>query len=382
MSINTHLILVSAQQVPNLTPILDEAVRPQKVVMLVSDDMQERGNALENIFKPRGISVERHQIADPWDARSISAQIDQIILSYPKKGSIALNATGGTKLMSIAAYEVFYSDGRPVFYVHPENDCLLWLNSDQPPHQLADRLKLKDYLTAYGAASVLPQDHGVKPAIKSLTANLIADIEEYAPALSMLNALAIQAKETRRIRLEKHNQNYPAFMELLKLFRDGGVCDLDNDNWLTFASEEDRFLVNGGWLEQYCYSLCLRLKAGTPVQDVACSINLTRLQGNKSVPNEIDIAMLADNHLYLIECKTKRFNEQNKDYGETADVLYKLNTLRTLYGGSQARAMLVSFNKLEKHVRERAKDLKIEICSHTELKRLEHRLHDWLQPKR
>jgi hypothetical protein len=381
MTINTHLILVSAQPIPNLTPILDEATRPQKVVMLVSADMQERSKALENIFKPRGISVERHQIADPWHARSISDQIDRIIQPYPP-GGIALNATGGTKLMSIAAYEVFYSANQPVFYVHPEKDSLIWLNSDLQPHPLADRLKLEDYLTAYGAASVIRQPHGVKPAIKTLTTDLIANIENYAQALGMLNALAFQATQTLRIRIENKNRSFPAFMELLALFTDSGLCQLDNDNWLSFPGEEERFLVNGGWLEQHCYNLCLKLKLKTPIQDVACSINLTRLQGNKSVPNEIDVAMLANNHLFLIECKTKRFNDQNKNFAETSDVLYKLNTLRTLYGGTQARAMLVSFIKLEKHVRDRAKDLKIEVCSHTEIKRLENMLYDGLQPKR
>jgi hypothetical protein len=47
---STQLILVSTQPVPNLTPILDEQLRPQKVVMLVSADMQERSLSLENIF--------------------------------------------------------------------------------------------------------------------------------------------------------------------------------------------------------------------------------------------------------------------------------------------------------------------------------------------
>jgi hypothetical protein len=55
MTINTRLILVSAQPIPNLTPILDDTLRPNKVVMLVSPDMQERSKALENIYKPRGI---------------------------------------------------------------------------------------------------------------------------------------------------------------------------------------------------------------------------------------------------------------------------------------------------------------------------------------
>jgi hypothetical protein len=65
MTITTHLILVSAQPIPNLTPILDDSLRPRKVVMLVSPDMQERSKALENIYRwerrPRRDSKHRYR---------------------------------------------------------------------------------------------------------------------------------------------------------------------------------------------------------------------------------------------------------------------------------------------------------------------------------
>ena len=35
----THLVLISAQPVPNFTPVLDERFRPEQVIMLVSPDM-------------------------------------------------------------------------------------------------------------------------------------------------------------------------------------------------------------------------------------------------------------------------------------------------------------------------------------------------------
>lgn len=55
MNIATHLILVSDQPIPNITPILDEETKPKKVIMLISENMQERVRALENIFRPRGV---------------------------------------------------------------------------------------------------------------------------------------------------------------------------------------------------------------------------------------------------------------------------------------------------------------------------------------
>ena len=68
-------------------------------------------------------------------------------------GTIALNATGGTKPMSIAAYEVFRTFGLPIFYVHPEQDRLIWMHpSGRPAVDLANRLDLEPFLRAHGAS--------------------------------------------------------------------------------------------------------------------------------------------------------------------------------------------------------------------------------------
>ncbi len=197
MKLNTHLILVSAQPIPNITPMLDDAVKPKKVVMLVSADMQERARALENIFKPRGISVETCAIADPWDAEQVSETVLDILCHYPD-GGIALNATGGTKLMSIAACEAFRSAKAPIYYVHPNHDQLLWLSPKQPPHALAGRLKLQDYLMAYGADQVeIANEGSVSQEIQALTRQLLIDIDRYADELGTLNYLAQQADNSR-----------------------------------------------------------------------------------------------------------------------------------------------------------------------------------------
>ena len=93
--------------------------------------------------------------------------------------------------------------------------------------------------------------------------------------------------------------------------------------------------------------------------------------------NEIDIGMLKDNRLYIIECKTRRFTGQ-KNNGEGSEVLYKLDSLRDLIGGLQARAMLVSFNEIKNHDRNRAKELHINLCCYTDIRNLDEKLTTWL----
>ncbi len=378
MTINTHLILVSTQPIPNLTPILDDTLRPKKVVMLVSPDMQERSKALENIYRPRGILVERCLIDDPWNAVRISDQVMDILDQYPD-GGIALNATGGTKLMCIAAYEVFRSENRPIFYVHPEHDRLIWLSPKQPDIDLSDRLKLKEYLMAYGASNVeIPDPTGVTAPVRQLTQNILLGIDRYANELGTLNYLAFQANNPKlTCEIEAGPRSKPVLWELLDLFEAAGLCKI-NGHSLRFSDENARFTANGGWLEMHTYGLCLNLKKPLAIQDVACNITINRQPtGRTVVNNEIDIGLIKANRLHLIECKTKRF-EHDKD----ADVLYKLDSLRDLMGGLQGRAMLVSFNHLDKTSRARAKELNIELCCQSELRNLQHHLQTWLTPGR
>jgi hypothetical protein len=353
--------------------MLDPSLRPRQVVMLVSRDMLERSLALEKILTPRGIRVEKVTVADPWDAAGISDLVLEILSRYPR--GIALNVTGGTKLMSIAAYEAFRSDNRPIFYVHPEHDRLLWLSPNLAPVELADRLKLKDYLPAYGADTVeIPDATGVSPAIRQLTQQLINGIDRYAQELGALNYLALKADNPQlKVEIEDGPLARPYLWELLDLFAAAGVCRIDGHS-LRFADEKARFIANGGWLESHTYGLCLNLKKPCGIQDVAANITITRQPAGRTVvKNEIDIGLIKNNRLHLIECKTKRYKEDND-----ADVLYKLDSLRDLMGGLQGRAMLVSFNNLDKASRARAKELNIQLCCQTDLRNLQNHLQTWL----
>lgn len=383
MKINTHVILISSQPVPNLTPVLDERFRPQRVIMLVSDGMQTNAAALENVYRPIGIKVERYPVADPWDIMHISQLIESVVLEHldrhPGEG-IALNATGGTKLMSMAAFDIFRQLDLPIFYVHPEQDRLIWLHPEKSTVDLTDRIKLREYLIAYGATDIR-QIHktGVESKIRELTATLVQHIRHYAPALGSLNYLAAQAEnaQLRSPDIGRELNSNHNFWALVELFEHAGLVSKQGSA-LVFAEENARFIVNGGWLELHAYACCLNLKKQLNIQDVSRGIEVERTQGARKVLNELDVALLKNNRLHLLECKTKRYSGQNIKHDEGAEVLYKLDSLKDLLGGLQARAMLVSFRELNKHNKARADELKIDYCCHHDLKFLQEKLHAWL----
>lgn len=66
MAITTHLILLSGQKVPNITPVLDDSFKPKHVVMLVSSDMYIRADWLKSVYKKRGIKCSRYHFEIPF----------------------------------------------------------------------------------------------------------------------------------------------------------------------------------------------------------------------------------------------------------------------------------------------------------------------------
>ncbi|MGQ0656644.1 MAG: Card1-like endonuclease domain-containing protein [Chromatiales bacterium] len=146
-----------------------------------------------------------------------------------------------------------------------------------------------------------------------------------------------------------------------------------------FPSERDRFFVNGGWFEIYVYDRMRRLLPDRPIiQDLAHGVHVQREVRGKPVRNELDVAFLAGNRLHVIECKTRQWNGSEEN-GPGAEALYKLDSLRDLLGGLQAKAMLVSYQNLPDHDRRRAADLEIGVCAGNQVQRLSEFLREWLR---
>src|SRR5690554_5719094 len=113
----THFCMVSGQAAPNLLPLLDDSMKPDKVVLLVTEPMQRNADFLEQVIKPRQITVVQHRLNVVDDFDAMQEQLMELLENEPAD-EIALNVTGGTKWMAIAAQEVFRMNGSAVFYVN------------------------------------------------------------------------------------------------------------------------------------------------------------------------------------------------------------------------------------------------------------------------
>lgn len=380
--IRTHLVLVHDQLIPNILPALDEHFRPCHVCLLSAPHFARQSERLTAILKESGVTVSSWPIDDPWDLDHVRERV-RALLTDPTLALLALNASGGPLPMCLAAYEVFQQADLPIYHVHPETDHVVWLHpAGQPSFNLADRLRLDAFFRAQDLRLVSANRQGINESLRALTATLAAQTKQYAAGLGTLNWLASTAEERNSLVspvLTTEQLRDPHLAELLQLFGAQGVLTVDAGQRVVFSNPSARFYVNGGWLEEHVFGVVSNLRQEFPlIQDLGRSLTVIWDEKVSTVKNEIDVAFLANNRLYLIECKTKRYDRDDSPEAQIAATLYKLDTLRDYFGGKTARAMLVSYRTLEPRALQRAQEYGIAVCDGAKINKLGEVLKKWI----
>src|SRR5208337_3420158 len=147
--------LISDQHMPNLLTV--HAVKPDFLVLIETDRMQKK-NAAQNFLKALetgGLAFQvknKHRIYHLLDENSISAakNIFQSATSQYPDAQWIVNITGGTKPMSIAAYDFFRSQRDAVIYYVPLNNRNALNFTDGSSIKLNYKVTAKEFLAGYG----------------------------------------------------------------------------------------------------------------------------------------------------------------------------------------------------------------------------------------
>ncbi len=383
-----HVCLVSGQPTPNLTPILSDAWRPKKVILIVSEQMKPQAEWLRKVLKRHGVKCDIEEIGDVFDIQAISSRLEQLLKQYENK-KIAFNITGGTKPMAIAAQSVAFFNSQAYFYVNHNNNEIQLHTTDGTDDQIIKdtpkiKLTLRDYLDVHGyeILSEKKEEKAKRPSVVSqLMQTLVNDAKLFSDAIGSLNWIAKEASESQTLQYtfdKKHqyllkNEN---FNRVLDWFKDADLIQLKGsgtETQLHFKTEDARNFANGGWLEDYVFGIVKDIKnTGKNIQEIAENMEVKNIRHNST--NELDVLFLARNRLHLIECKTRKFAE---DGDKSSDTLYKLDSLTEL-GGLNTKGMLISFRGLDQYTLQRAKDLGIEVIKAEQLWNLENQIRTWI----
>lgn len=371
---HTQIMLVSEQAAANLLPALDPSMKPRQAVLLVSPKMAHRAQALQAVLQESGIGVQAITLPDEHDPAALESLVMDVATQHDGE-TIALNLTGGTKLMALAAQSVAQAAGWPAFYVDADTDQIIWLDKTRPAQTLTQQLRLRHYLRGYGYTLrdgiERPQP---KPAWQTLVSDLIQNIGSLEDAIGQLNHLSQEAQNQLRVKLSPRQSDNPSLDALLRKFEDAKVLSRTGDH-VSFPSEDARRFANGGWIEHHSYQTVCQVTGAVGIRDKAANLQVTDSNGQ---PNEIDVAFLARNRLFMIECKTARMN--HADDLKANDTLYKLAENCRRIGGLGTRGMLVSYRPLRDAEHRLAHALNLKVVAARDLSRLDEHLKQWVKP--
>ena len=370
--------LVSGQMVPNVTPVMDPAISPEKVILCTSSNMEKHAKFLERFLKKRKIESEIFKIGDALDFKSLKDKFLNLLLqNSDRKEDLWVNLTGGTKLMTLAASEVFRNlEQIPCFYVLPERNSLILLDSrDSTQYELSCRMKIEDFFEIHGyQVEKICRKTKYPEQIAFFAENLLAGYRRYSPVLGSLNYFASAAAKAQSLYCELDHRicsQGNAIHDLLRLAEDSRLIESWDDRSITFRDEWSRDACRGFWLEEYAMQKLQKLHQSLHLQDFAKSIQFISPDG---VRNELDAAFLYRNTLCILECKTCNTMEK----GKGAEIIYKLDSLKAL-PGIFTKAAVLSFQDLESAEKKRAADRKLKTIIGPALPNLEKHLQQMVQ---
>lgn len=340
---NTIFSLVSHQAMANVLPVL--MFQPKSVVLFTTPEEKRCADNLEKLFKSKEIKIKRNDGLNAYDyinfKDSVKSELERT------EGEAILNVTGGTKLMALAAYEAFAEKDKKIIYCDTENKQIIHLFPQLSTEPLTLNLSIKDYLISYGYQIVSTRTEGLNENHKRLF-KLLIEKQLFTKFAEFLDKFRSEAAE---------NKN-------LKTYNDkkGGIFTIQKtpSNFILFVYKEqyrfddDKFL-KGDWLEYlmlyHLENLGINSELGVKVSSAG------------KVENEIDLMFIKDYQLYLISCKSGRKNDPNKD-------IYEIETLRNVAGGTFGKAFLFTTKTLTERIRQRAKELNIQLINLSNLSEL------------
>ena len=189
-----HVCLLSDQLLPNLIPVLME--RPARVYLVATDEMSVRGRdtRMRRLLRREGIEVRIRTRAPSTgiDAiRRTAHRIAQEIRSTEAGRTLALNATGGTKLLAMGFVEVFRDrlEGYPLRIIYTDTEHRLietLVPRDRPATPMEGVLVVRSYLAAQGMAleSAMSDEEHWRSAVEArmeISRYLASNCEELGP---------------------------------------------------------------------------------------------------------------------------------------------------------------------------------------------------------
>lgn len=269
----------------NINPLAE--INPEKVLVLITQSMQESAKTLLDEIKSSGFKAEAVRIDNESSLKSLNEQFSTLIEDNIDDELIA-NITGGTKLMSMSLYQLFSSWGFRSFYCDKDQSKLIWLDDESVISNIGSKIGLKQYLRVHQAQiknnlTLVSIDKSQKNYANALYQELCspARYEMICQMIGKIHAHTAQNSLALNNFSFKNDE-----LAIVKELQKTGLFHLDNGVIICNNTDNKKFM-NGAWLE---FLVADRLR-GNNCRDIMLSVET--IQSTKRVGSETRQYILA-----------------------------------------------------------------------------------------
>lgn len=333
--------LISDQTIPNVQLIKQLKDQVTDYFFVTTNGMENKGTRswIENACQISGEKI----IVNEFSFSDIEAKLSGH--DFDKYDKIIVNLTGGTKIMTLVAYDFFKNRGADIYYVTGQNNEYIRLFPVKKDNTSAfsNPVTLEEYLTAYGFTINRSPLSGISFEQTEMIFKKFCEIDimDYVDAVRYVNA-----RRGKTI----VGDNYGRVEGLLQAI---GYESMDAG---CLSKVETKYL-SGDWFEEY---IGLRLKTELELSDndIFISTELEKAQSQRvkndaevllgevsetetNNKNEMDVMFMYNNIFYSIECKSSiiayRTIQRNgeiteKPYNILGETIYKSDSLARRFG--------------------------------------------------
>lgn len=325
---NIHVCLISDQTIPNILSIAH--FKPDEVLFISTEEMEKKEkNKSKHVVETLqllNLNLRTDLIKVKEDSISDCRTKLESWIKGKEDNTFTVNLTGGTKIMSLAAFEFFREYSSTMIYIpFPKNEYSIIFpkRSDTSPKPINLKLSVKQYLQAYGLKVFNENklEEKKKKAIERMELSKWIT-ENYNNLLSLLERFSEKLRTHRNDKSYEWHTEYKPVNDFEKqLFNKLGFLE-ENGDYRKLLTKDEIEYITGGWLEEYCFNE-LNDFIGKGIDDIVINV----LAGTDERKNEYDVVFTKDNALYTIECKSL-----SQDHDTRGEILYKIGALQNDFG--------------------------------------------------
>lgn len=305
-------------------------------VFITTQDFQHAATVLSRCL-PDACQSTTVTIQDPFKPADTRKAIEKQVFTFSPAARVAVNLTGGTKLMFAGALAACWEHGLEPFYFEINNHNVIFIR-DGVTVPFIGAKSVADYFVVNGF-DVITNGRWEENPCRAARLKVTEALWEKRVILGKL----YMTSEFRNYRVPWSKTRNPPFSwkwgnSQASLTPKGDVAlNLDGVAHPVPACDDFGTYLGGGWLEEYVFTLLRDLEMRGLIHDLRIGMEVgypgTIKHPNESPTGEFDCVFTDGKRLWLVECKAGNVKQEH---------IHKLeNNLKT-YGGISARGILVS----------------------------------------